>query len=378
MKTLMLCGILLGLLFSAPGQADVRDSRDQLQQIRKRIERTAADLGQQKSAEKELLRDLSVVATSIKQLDKRIASIKQQKEQNAQQLNDARLELKKAQKQLGDLETMVNRRLVALYKEGETGPLKVLFSSDTPMELVQEYQYLSRILGHDRQLLAEFRVLLARQRDKQLHLERLQHEQQRLLDSEQKKREDAAEARVLYSQILKRVRKDKTELSRELNELEARARRLEKLLKQLESERTQLPAAPQGDFATLKGRLPWPIEGSVAVGFGTRHNDVPGSLLESHGIEIDYKAAAPVRAVAHGRIVFASWFKGYGNLMIVAHDGGYHTLYAQAERLEGSVGDVVAPGAVIARSGPPHGQGLYFEIRRNGAPLDPLLWLKSD
>jgi septal ring factor EnvC (AmiA/AmiB activator) len=64
--------------------------------------------------------------------------------------------------------------------------------------------------------------------------------------------------------------------------------------------------------------------------------------------------------------------------MIVAHDGGYHTLYAQAERLEGSVGDVVAPGAVIARSGPPHGQGLYFEIRRNGAPLDPLLWLKSD
>ena len=123
--------------------------------------------------------------------------------------------------------------------------------------------------------------------------------------------------------------------------------------------------------------MPWPIQGSVIVGFGTQHNESLGSVLESHGIEISYNSSLPVRAVAGGRIVFASWFKGYGNLMIIDHANGYHTLYAQAERLERNIGDIVRSGDVIAQTGPQNGQGLYFEIRHNGAPVDPLSWLSA-
>jgi len=244
------------------------------------------------------------------------------------------------------------------------------------MELIQQYQYLTKVLEHDRLLLNQFRSSLEQLKAKKNRFEQLQATQQELLDTEKKQRADAAEAQKLYSQILKRVRKDQVQLAQQLDQLEARAQRLEQLVKQLSEEVKKAPLSIHEQFLKLKGLLPWPIDGSVTVGFGTQHNKELGSVLESHGIVMIYRVSQQVKAVAQGRVVFASWFKGYGNLMIVAHDGGFHTLYAQVERLDKSIGDIVQRGDVIAETGDPDGPGFYFEIRRNGLPVDPQLWLK--
>ncbi|MDT8420651.1 MAG: peptidoglycan DD-metalloendopeptidase family protein [Desulfuromonadales bacterium] len=370
--------VLMLLLFLGVAAAAVADEPDRLEEIRKRIEQTSDSLAEQKNAEKNLLKDLSIVTTRIEQIDRRIDELKKNKKVLSQQLAAARSRQEETRQQLGALEKQVNRRLVSLYKEGELGPLKLFFSATSPTELVRHFQYLSRVLQGDRELLAEFGAVLASQQESQRHYLDLQKKQEQLLANEQQSRAEIARGRTLHKQILSQVKKDKKRLAQELDELVAREKRLKSLVKQLEEDREPPAPATGKSFARLKGSLPWPIDGSVSVGFGTQKNAELGAVLESHGIEIAYSSPQPVRSVAAGRIVFASWFKGYGNLMIVAHDAGYHTLYAQLDSMSAGIGDMVGEGTTIAQTGPVDGQGLYFEIRHNGAPINPALWLRTN
>lgn len=128
-------------------------------------------------------------------------------------------------------------------------------------------------------------------------------------------------------------------------------------------------------FRSLRGRLDWPLRGKVQTAFGA--SDESGR--RSAGLLIAAPAGAPVRAVAHGRVAFADWLKGYGLLLIVDHGDGYMSLYGNNEALLKEVGDWVRAGDAIASSGASGGQkspGLYFELREQGKPLDPRGWLK--
>jgi len=136
----------------------------------------------------------------------------------------------------------------------------------------------------------------------------------------------------------------------------------------------QLQAAEP--FAARRGRLPWPLAGKVAVGFGS--SDDSGRAIS--GIVVAATAGAEVRAVSHGRVAYADWLKGYGLILILDHGDGYMSLYGYNESLLKDVGDWVDGGEAIATAGASGGRrsaGLYFELRARGKPLDPRGWLKS-
>ncbi len=121
----------------------------------------------------------------------------------------------------------------------------------------------------------------------------------------------------------------------------------------------------------------WPLTGRVIIGFGTQKDRKLGTYYESNGIEIAAKPGTPIKAVAAGTIVFADYFKGYGNLYILSHPGGYHTLYAQTDRMQKRVGENVAAGTLLGYSGLAGRDSVYFEIRSNGSPVNPLSWLSK-
>lgn len=128
-------------------------------------------------------------------------------------------------------------------------------------------------------------------------------------------------------------------------------------------------------FAALRGKLPWPLHGRVAEKFGVA---ISGGQV-SQGVLLAAKGGSEVRAVSHGRVVFADWLRGYGLLMIVDHGDGYLSLYGYNETLLKDVGDWVDAGTAIATSGDSGGRptpGLYFELRYKGKPIDPMAWLK--
>lgn len=127
-------------------------------------------------------------------------------------------------------------------------------------------------------------------------------------------------------------------------------------------------------FASLRGRLNWPVRGRLVSGFGARAGE-----RVSSGIVIAAAEGAEVHAVSHGRVVFADWMRGFGLLLIVDHGDGYLSLYGYNETLLKDVGDWVDANEVVATSGSTGGQkapGAYFELRTQGKPVDPRGWFK--
>ncbi len=138
---------------------------------------------------------------------------------------------------------------------------------------------------------------------------------------------------------------------------------------------TLAPAAPEGAFAGLRGQLPMPVAGKLAAKFGSKRGDGPSWK----GVFIRAGEGTEVRAVAAGRIVFAEWLRGFGNLIIVDHGGQYMSIYGNNQSLLRRAGDAVKGGDSIASAGNSGGNeesGLYFELRHQGRAFDPAGWVK--
>ena len=142
-----------------------------------------------------------------------------------------------------------------------------------------------------------------------------------------------------------------------------------------------LPEAGPGDsgggtFAAMRGTLALPVRGELGGRFGSPRSD--GGITWK-GVFIAARNGEDVKAVAGGRVVYADWLRGFGNLLIVDHGDSYMTLYANAEALLKQVGDSIRGGDTIATVGNSGGNvesGLYFEMRHAGKPFDPLTWVK--
>jgi septal ring factor EnvC (AmiA/AmiB activator) len=193
----------------------------------------------------------------------------------------------------------------------------------------------------------------------------------------EERRADAAARRDERETLLAAMRTARSFHERAAAETAAQAKKLEELV-------SSLPSGPKGpaasrEFASLKGRLARPAPGPVSVAFGRVVNPRFNTVTVQNGIDIGAPRGAPVRAVASGRVVHAGWFKGYGNLVIVDHGGGYHTLVAHLGTMKAAVGEEVEAGTVLGTvgdSGSWKGPFLYFELRERGRPVDPRPWLR--
>jgi septal ring factor EnvC (AmiA/AmiB activator) len=161
------------------------------------------------------------------------------------------------------------------------------------------------------------------------------------------------------------------------------ARRMVRELEQADSDLTRViqdmnegPAA--SGFGALKGSLPFPAQGPIEVGFGRVVNPRFNTVTVQKGVDIRAPAGTPVKAVAEGTVAYAGWLRGYGNLLILDHGGGYHSLVAHLSSVTPEVGATVAAGELVGEvgdTGSLKGAYLYFEIRRGGQAVDPTPWL---
>ncbi|MBE0595910.1 MAG: peptidoglycan DD-metalloendopeptidase family protein [Desulfuromonadales bacterium] len=352
-------------------------TRKSLQDIEQRIEQTTRTLGEKKAQAQGLDEDLQLVAREEARLQKRISTLEREAAGLEAQRKQKLAEVTALKGQTERTERLVRRRLVALYKGGELGPMRTLFAAVSPARMAEDYEFLGRIVRRDRELLNGYRQQVADLEQAQQQLAGLHQKQQVAMAELQQERRGLRQAARLKEKLLVQVRQDEASLAQLLGDLRERAKRLGSLLKRLESEKPRAYTSSDGPFARQQGRLLWPIEGAVRIGFGTsRHPDL-GTLHDSQGIEIAAPPDQPVAAVWPGRVVFASAFKGFGNLLILDHGDGFYTLYAQASRLTRRVGDQVQGGEVLAFTGYEGSRGFYFEVRHHGVPQNPAIWLRS-
>ncbi len=184
-----------------------------------------------------------------------------------------------------------------------------------------------------------------------------------------------------FAQQLKQQRHAIGRLQRDENRLSQLLDKLSKILAQPKSRgifsNEQLPddRFDGKPFEQLKGRLVLPVKGEVANKFGGAR---PDSTALWKGLLVRAATGQTVKAVASGRVVFADWLRGFGNLLIIDHGQGYMSLYGNNETLYKQVGDTLRGGDMVATVGSSGGNedsGLYFELRHEGKPLDPVKWL---
>ena len=273
-------------------------------------------------------------------------------------------------------------QLRTAYVGGREEQLRVLLNSTDPATLgrmLVYYGYLGRARSQRIQAIQE-QVARLEAVD-----EALAAETARLAELEQERQREATKydaARAEHGRALGQLKARVASRSSELKDLKTSAMALEDLLARLRAaledfsdEALLGPGSRRRPFAEVRGRLPWPVHGTLAARYGDPR---PGGL-KWNGLLVATRAGAEVRAPYYGRVVYADWLPGLGLLLIVEHGAGYLSLYGYNERLFKAVGDRVRPGDVLAASpsaGPTRPE-LYFEIRRGARPLDPRQWLKG-
>ncbi|NTU43775.1 MAG: peptidoglycan DD-metalloendopeptidase family protein, partial [Nitrospirales bacterium] len=184
------------------------------------------------------------------------------------------------------------------------------------------------------------------------------------------------------------VRKQKGAYERMIGELQESSGNLLRIIQESEKrekeQRKKAPARKEepfeaSAFTAARGRLPWPVSGSLAIGYGSQLDPVFNLPVFRSGVHIRTGSGSQVRAVYEGKVVYADSFKGYGLLVIVSHGSGYHSLYGNLSRIFCKNGGIIKSSQAIGEAGESAAlgsSGLYFEIRYKGKPLDPQQWLK--
>ncbi len=331
--------------------------------------------------ESDLLDRLDALNRNIQTTRKEAGEIRQKIKAIEKRIADAETERQEVKKRIEAQERHVARRLVALYKLNWLGNLNVLASAESINGMVQRKAALERILTVDnieREALLQnyerwsfLQIDLENSRKEELALEAGYENRIRKLDRE----------RAVRAALLDDVRSQKDLETAAIAALKNAAGELDAVMASLShGHMPDMAPPPPGSLGALKGLLDAPVKGKIINFFGPFKNTRYNVMNFRSGIDIQSDRGEPVQAVFSGKVLFADWFKGYGNMVIIDHGHSYCTLYAHIEELFKQKGDTVEGGEVIATvgdSGTLSGPGLYFEVRHHGKPEDPQAWLKK-
>ena len=355
-------------------------SARQLEELRGEIQESRERVGQHEADERELLELLEGVERSLDRLNREVSKASAEADAAHGAFRNIRQRSDELAAKLERTRRSLSRRAVALYKQGEVGAVRVLFSADSLGELLSRWGSLRTLVRTDAALAERFRQE-HQQFDASLR-ELEQAAEQRELTAEHlrlRSRELAAE-RAHKRKLVRRVHTDRVEERAFLIELERAAHTLEETLAALGDSASvqQAPAASNFAFGDRRGSLPAPVLAPIRVGFGRVVDARFKTETFRRGVEFDAAMGDPVRAVAPGVVRFEGWFRGYGKMVVVDHGGEYFTVSGHLSEIEVKLGQQVRSGealGAVGETGSLVGPSLYFEIRRGGEPLDPSDWL---
>ncbi|MDQ3057314.1 MAG: peptidoglycan DD-metalloendopeptidase family protein [Pseudomonadota bacterium] len=399
------------VLPSAPASAQSsRDTERKLQRVRGELKDIAAE-------QRKLEGERGTASRDLRKVDEQVGASARALSQTETELVRGQATLARLQKQRDVLQSHLRgqreelaRLLRAAYTVGRDAPLKVMLAQDRVSQAGRTLTY-HRYLQRDRaeriaQLTEELRGLETVERqivDKRAALDNARSQRRAELAQLERDRKQRAglmaqldtryKDRAAREKALGRDAKSLEQLLSQLRAAAAKAAREARAAKQRTvakspkspkssksnragSTSTSPPRTVASAMPIKVGGLGWPLNGTLLAGYGGTMPDGRASA----GVLIGAPVGSSVRAVADGRVVFAEWMSGYGLISIVDHGNGYMSLYAHNDALLRDAGDSVKRGDAIASVGNSGGQGrpaLYFELRRNGQPVNPGAWLQK-
>lgn len=368
----LLVGILLlaGPVF---GQANPREARARLDSLATDIQALQGKLEETQAARGDAQDELEQVETAIGQTHKRLDALRTERRQldgEVDKLQQQRQSLAADREQQREA---LARQFDALYRLGTTPQLKLLLNQDDPAEVDRLQHYLNALSSARQQRLEELRSLNRQLDDNLAALDqrrsRLSEVQSDLERQRQQLASSLKERQALVAKLDGRYDSEQARLE-DLNQDRAH---VERLLDRMQKELANLKKPPPSTaIRKTQGDLPWPVQGSMLSSYGS------GDGVNRNGILIGAPAGTAIKAVHAGRVVFANWMRGFGNLLILDHGDGILTLYAHLQQIDVDPGQQVANGQTVGAVGNTGGQSrpaLYFEVRQNGNPINPGNWI---
>ncbi len=368
-----------GLLLALLGTPASASSDSEVERLRKAIEESRERVVGHERQERDLLELLEQVDRGLEDLRSEVARTQQRADDAEAALREIEPRLERVRRELAATRRAMARRAVALYKAGEAGPLRVLFSSASLPELLAKASVLERLLEHDAGLVARFSDDYERLRGIEREAAETARGRDEALELLERRSAALAAERDARQQMLVEVQADRGRERALLVELERAARALEETLAGLgASSREAVPSPDGAAFSSRRGSLAWPAAAAIRQPFGRVVDADYRTEIFRKGVEFAAGAGDSVHAVAHGQIRFAGWFRGYGKIVIVDHGDGYFSVSGHMAEIYVELGDSVEEGDTIGTvgdTGSLSGPGLYFELREGSTPLDPADWL---
>lgn len=378
-----LIGIALVALAVFTGPASARESlsvkTEELNELKARIQALRSELEAAYEQKDTLSRQLQVVEEDIGAINRSLHDLKLQMQDQQARLEELQTQKRRHAAELEKQRRRLAQQLRASFAIGRQGYLKLLLNQQDPSAVSRNliyYDYLNRARS---QRINAVTSALDRVRRDEADIARQVEVLDRLYQQQQDKRHALEQRREARSSVLAMVNTRIETKDEELARLTENERQLANLVERLRRALSDVPdKAGHRPFAQLKGQLPWPSEGEIAARFGASRTI---GQLKWQGVLIAAPPGDDVRAIYHGRVAFADWLRGFGLLVIIDHGDGYMSLYGHNQSIYKEVGDWVESGEIIASVGSSGGRerpGLYFEVRHNGVPSNPLRWCQRE
>lgn len=394
---------------------DVSEKKGDLKALRGQIESLRKDVAVAEGKRSDAADQLKEIEQDISRTQRDLQRLSDQRDRLQDALRALNAQAHELESKLNGQQAQLEKLVYRQYLQGNPDSLRLLLNGDNPSQIARDLYYLKTIGLARSQLLREIDGTLERKQALAANTRERAEEMAAVEASQKEQRDKLVAQRAQRQQVLDRISAKITQQRREIGNLQRDEKQLSQLIDRLakaiaaraaakrevppkratpsptspstspKGQTAQTPAtelrnesvpeaAPAGSFAAQKGQLRLPTRGVVSNRFGTARQE--GSTWK--GLFIRAGSGSEVKAIAAGRVVFADWMRGFGNLVIVDHGSNYLSIYGNNEAVLKQTGDSVKSGDTIASVGNSGGNpesGLYFELRYQGQPIDPLKWV---
>lgn len=377
-RRLAALAIALGMALALPAaQQDPARAEADLRALNERMQRVQQQLQRDEVEKNRLSRELRDAERSVSKAQGELSRLRAQRAERGAIRRHLEEERATREAERARTEADLANQLRSAYLMGRNEPLKLLLNQKDPAEFSRNltyYGYLGRLradqiakIGEDIAKIEELGAKIAEEDAELARLEAAQKNQVGELESARRQR----------GKVLASLEKEAGNRTASLRRMRQEREQLERVIERIRREaRRAPPYDPNLPFAQTQSRLNWPVAGKITVPYGA----TIAQNVRTNGVDIDTDHGASVKAIHEGRVDYADWLPGRGNVVLINHGNDYMSIYAHLGELHIAQGSRVKGGDSLGTAGDTGGRksaGLYFELQRNGKPVDPRPWFRT-
>ena len=409
----LLAFVLLALTLNSPlalATSKADKPKEKLNNIHERIESLTKELGKTKEAHADAADALKESEKAISETNRKLFELQQAQKKHSESLQELQSQKSGLENTIEGQKNQLSKQIYQQYLHGQQTYLQLILKEQDPSAISRQLQYFSYISRARQALINNMGSNLERVTKLNEETANALKEVVSLKGKQETERKNLESQKQAHSKVVEKLSSQISAQRNEIDKLKRDEKSLSQLVERLarapqpkpqkptqanssskepsnkpEAETTpQRPLATNdslpsnafdgGSFESLRGKLNLPVRGEVTNKFGNSRQDTG---LTWKGLFIKSSEGNEVKSIANGRVVFADWMRGFGNLIIVDHGGGYMSLYGNNQALLRKIGDTVKGGDTIASVGNSGGNdtsGVYYELRNHSKPFDPMSW----